>query len=123
MFLFIAFAGTHFANFPTAQPVVPNAGGASATFVDTSNILFIASSFGAGLAINAHIFFHVSGSVFNPAITLALLLIGVLPPLRSAIYLVVQLAGGITAAALVHVLTGQVNFNTTLTGGINVAQG
>jgi aquaporin related protein len=124
MFLFIAFTGTHIANLPGAKPVIANAAGADAPFVDTSNLLFIACAFGFGLAINAWIFFRVSGAVFNPAITLSLLCIGALSPLRSAIYFVAQILGGITAAALTDVLMpGGVNFNTSLSGGINTAQG
>lgn len=124
MFLFISFAGTHIANLPGAKPAIANGDGTTAPFVDTSNLLFIACSFGFGLAINAWIFFRVCGSVFNPAITLSLLCIGALSPLRSGIYLVAQLLGGITAAALVDVIMpGGVNFNTALSGGINTAQG
>jgi aquaporin rerated protein, other eukaryote len=124
MFLFIAFAGTHIANLPPANPEITTGDGTTAPFVDTSNLFFIACSFGFGLAINAWIFFRVSGSVFNPAITLSLFLIGALSPLRSAIYLVAQLLGGISAAALVDVLLpGGINFDTTLAGGVNISQG
>jgi aquaporin related protein len=124
MFLFIAFAGTHIANLPHANAEISIGDGATAAFVDTSNLFFIACSFGFGLAINAWIFFRVSGSVFNPAITLSLFLIGALSPLRSAIYLIAQLLGGISAAALVDVLLpGGVNFGTALAGGVNISQG
>ncbi len=35
-----------------------------------SNVLFIAAAFGTSLAVNAWIFFRVSGSMFNPAASL-----------------------------------------------------
>jgi hypothetical protein len=50
--------------------------------------------------------------------------IGALSPLQFAIYFAAQSLGGISAAALTDVLMpGGVTFNTSLSGGINTAQG
>lgn len=57
MFLFFAFSGTQVAN--TVSP--------GATVLDapnTSNLLYIALAFGFSLAVNAWVFFRISGGLF-----------------------------------------------------------
>jgi aquaporin related protein len=46
----------------------------------------------------------VTGGVFNPAVSTALLLIGVIGPVRFVLYCIAQLAGGIVASALLLAL-------------------
>ena len=68
LFLFFAFAGTQVAN-------TQNGGGANATISqapDPAQLLYISLSFGFSLAVNAWIFFRISGGLFNPAVGLAL---------------------------------------------------
>lgn len=70
------------------------------------------------------VFFRISGGLFNPAVSLGLVVVGVLPPLRGALLSVSQILGGITAAAIIHaVLPGPLAVRTTLGGGTTRTQG
>lgn len=75
LFLFLAFAGTQTANQPTSSAQ-------SQSGPNLTNLLYISLIFGFSLAINVWIFFRVSGGLFNPAVTLALCITGVVPVLR-----------------------------------------
>lgn len=76
------------------------------------------------LAVNAWVFFRISGGLFNPAVSLGLVVVGVLPPLRGALLSVSQILGGITSAAIVQaLLPGSLNIRTTLGGGATRTQG
>lgn len=93
-------------------------------FIDVTHLLFIATAFGLSLLVNAWVFYRVSGSIFNPAVTLALVTLGAVPPLRGALVVGAQVLGGMTAAALVDVLTpGPLLVATLLGGGVNIARG
>ena len=117
MFLFMGFAAAHIANLPTATDAfVPG--------VNTANLMFIAVAFGLSLVINAWIFFRVSGAIFNPAVSLALALTGMLPPLRAVFLTLAQVLGGITAAGLIKILApGELSVVTRLGPGVSIAQG
>lgn len=67
MFLFLAFAGAQIAGV-SAQ------GDAQGDMLVT--YMYISLSFGLSLIVNVWIFFRVSGGLFNPAVSLALGLIG-----------------------------------------------
>ena len=118
MFLFMAFGGTQIANLPGARTTTqPDS-------IDTSNLMYISLAFGLSLIINVWIFFRVSGALFNPAISLALLIATVISPLRAVLFIVAQLLGGIVAAALIDgLMPGPLNVGTSLNGGINTTQG
>ena len=117
MFLFMGFAAAHIANLRTATDEFVPA-------VNTSNLMFIAVAFGLSLVINAWIFFRVSGAIFNPAVSLALALTGMLPPLRAVFLTLAQVLGGITAAGLIKVLApGELSVATRLGPGVSIAQG
>ena len=60
---------------------------------------------GMSLLVSAWLFYRVTGAVFNPNIALTLLLIGILTPVRFAMYVVAQMLGAIAAAAIVYGLT------------------
>lgn len=91
---------------------------------DSSKLLFISLAFGFSLAINAWIFFRVSGGLFNPAVTLGMCLIGAMPIVRGITIFVAQIVGGIAAAAAVYGLTpGPLKTRTQLGGGTSVVQG
>lgn len=120
MFLFMGFGAAHIANLPDASSNTSN----GEPFVNTANLTFIATAFGLALLINVWIFYRVSGAVFNPAITLGLVLAGVITPMRGFAFSVAQIVGGITAAALIHVLmTGPLNVNTRLNNNVSITQG
>lgn len=117
LFLFFAYAGV--------QVGKSSLGGDPAT---TSEylvfLLFGATSFGASLAINVWIFYRVSGGLFNPAVTFAFVITGLMHPLKGLVLFIVQLLAGITAAAIIDALTpGPLSVGNTLGSGVNVAQG
>lgn len=115
LFLFFAFAGTQVANTGPA-----NAGG----LPSTSNLLYIALAFGFSLMVNVWAFFRVTGGAFNPAVTLALVVVGGFPAVRAVIVIVAQILGATAAAGLVQVMfPGPLAVETTLGGGANTAQG
>lgn len=60
LFLFFAFSGTQVAN--TKEP-----GAAIASAPNPAALLYISLSFGFSLAVNAWVFFRISGGLFNPA--------------------------------------------------------
>ena len=67
LFLFFAFAGTQVANTPQTTT-----GSRSTTLPQGPNpaqLLYISLCFGFSLAVNAWIFFRVSGGLFNPAVS------------------------------------------------------
>ena len=61
LFLFFALSGTQAAN--TKAP-----GGPTGAAPDTSQLLYISLCFGFSLAVNAWVFFRISGGLFNPAV-------------------------------------------------------
>jgi glycerol uptake facilitator-like aquaporin len=67
-FLFFAFAGTQVANISSNT----NTGTTVITTVaqkNPSELLYISLAFGFSLAVNAWVFFRVSGGLFNPAVS------------------------------------------------------
>ncbi|KAF2674396.1 aquaporin-like protein [Microthyrium microscopicum] len=93
LFLFMAFTGTQVANTYAANSNVhgPN----------PSVLLYISLSFGFSLAVNAWVFFRISGGLFNPAVTFGLCLIGAVGWLRGLLVAIAQIVGAIAAAAVV----------------------
>ncbi|KAF4120876.1 aquaporin rerated protein, other eukaryote [Geosmithia morbida] len=88
------------------------------------SLLFIAASFGTSLAVNVWIFFRVSGGLFNPAVTLALFLVGALSFVRAILVFIAQIAAGIAAAAVVDgLLPGPLGVSNNLSNGTSTVQG
>ncbi|KAK3290234.1 aquaporin-like protein [Chaetomium fimeti] len=120
LFLFFAFAGTQIANTPPPTPT----NGSDTALPDTSNLMFIALAFGLSLMANVWAFYRVTGGLFNPAVALALFLVGGLSVIRLIVVVIAQFLGGIAAAAVVSALfPGPLTVTTTLGGGANIAQG
>jgi len=87
-------------------------------------LLFASSSFGVSLAVNAWIFYRVTGGLFNPAVTLAFMLAGLMNPIRGAVLIVAQLLGGIVAAAIIDALTpGPLNVANALGPNVSISRG
>jgi len=87
-------------------------------------VLYVSTSMGLSLLVSAWLFYRVTGGLFNPNISLALLLVGVIGPVRCLFYCIAQLCGAITASALILALTSRsLAFNTILQKGVNVVQG
>lgn len=92
--------------FGAVQASAAEAGSAGAgvsTGVD--RIMYISLAFGFSLLVSAWMFFRVTGGLFNPNVSTALVLTGVIGPVRYVLFCVAQLVGGIAAAALVDALT------------------
>lgn len=79
--------------------------GSVATTSNLDKVFSIASSMGFSLLVTVWIFYRITGAVFNPNVSLALLLVGAMPPVRFLLYSVAQFIGGIAASAIVEGLT------------------
>ncbi|MCJ1308526.1 hypothetical protein MMC25_002179 [Agyrium rufum] len=113
LFLWFALSATQIAN--TVTP----AGNS-----DTGQLFYISLAFGFSLAVNAWVFYRVSGGLFNPAVTLGLCLAGALPWLRGLLLLLPQMIAGMVAAGLVSCMfPGPMSVNTALNHGTSVTQG
>jgi aquaporin related protein len=120
LFLFFAFSGTQVANTQTKPPTSSDISQAA----NPAQLLYISLCFGFSLAVNAWVFFRISGGLFNPAVTLGLCLVGAVPYVRGSLVLVAQLLGGIAAAGIVAVLfPGPLSVKTTLRPGASITQG
>lgn len=97
-FLLLAFGGVQ-----AASSEMDSTSGAGTNNV--IHVMYIALAMGFSLLISVWIFYRASGGVFNPNVSLALFLTGVVGPLRFVLYCIAQLIGGIVAAALVLALT------------------
>ena len=122
LFLFFAFSGTQVANTQT-QGQDP----ASQTISQAPNpaqLLYISLSFGFSLAVNAWVFFRVSGALYNPVVTLAMCLVGALPYIRGGLLFISQILGAIASAGVVSALfPGPLNVKTSLGGGTSIVRG
>ncbi|KAG0346289.1 hypothetical protein BG004_001997 [Podila humilis] len=104
-------------------------GGADAVARSTiggENTLGNAFAFGIGLIVTSWAFFRISGSHFNPAITLSSLITGHISIPKAVLYFIAQLLGAMVGVALVRgttpssETTGQVN---RLMNGQSIARG
>ncbi|KAI9454706.1 aquaporin-like protein [Russula earlei] len=90
---------------------------------DLERALYIATVFGLSLLVSAWFFFRATGGLFNPDVSLALLLSGSIGPRRFVLYCIAQLTGAIAAAGIVLSLTPDpLSYNTVPSRGINHAQ-
>lgn len=108
LFLFTAFLST------TGIQRLDNYNG-----LDAQTLLVISSSFGIALAVAVWLY---GSSHFSPAVTMAQLLLRIIGPIRALILMSAQIAGGISAAALVKAVYGKSLVITRL-NGINELQG
>jgi len=99
-------------------------GGGDAS-ADPAKILFIATVWGASVTVNAWSFFRISGGLFNPAVTMALMLIRAVPPLDGLLDIFCQLMGSILASAIAYGLlppgalaATELGSTTTVTQGL-----
>ena len=117
LFLFFALSGTQVAN----SSVSPSA---ATKVADPAKLLYISLCFGFSLAVNAWIFFRISGGLFNPAVTFGMCLVGALPYIRGLILIGAQILGGIAAAGVVSALfPGPLNVKTALSAETSIVRG
>lgn len=93
VFLLLAFGGTQGSHEVLVQGS------------DLERTLYIATAFGLSLLVSAWFFFRATGGLFNPDVSLALLLLGCIGPTRFVLYCIAQLTGAIAAAGIVLALT------------------
>lgn len=119
MFLFLSFIGAQTAiNNNDPKNTDPN------TPMLPMTLLYIACSFGTALAVNVWIFYRVTGGMFNPAVTLGLVLIGAVKPIRALMIVPTQLVAGIAAAAVVDgILPGPLKVANSLGNNTTTVQG
>jgi aquaporin related protein len=125
MFLFFAFAGTQVANIgSSANDSNSNTTTGADTGFSPAVLQYIALVFAFSLMVNVWIFFRISGGLFNPAVTFAMMLTRTLSPIRFFLLLVAQLAGGIFSSYLVSVMfPTPLNVRTTLSADTSLARG
>ena len=87
------------------QAAVAESGSGAAPSSGVEMVLYVSTSMGLSLLVSAWLFFRITGGLFNPNVSLALLLVGAIGPVRFVLYCIAQLLGGIAAAALVLALT------------------
>jgi aquaporin related protein len=122
MFLFFAFSGTQVANIGSNNGSNTTTG--EATGFSPNVLLYIALVFSFSLMVNVWVFFRISGGLFNPAVTFAMLLCRALSPVRAGLLIAAQIAGSIFSSFLVSVLfPTPFNVRTTLSTGTSLAQG
>lgn len=118
LFLFFAFLGHSTAVYQAAST------GPDGTH-SNETVMYIALSYGFSLLVSVWLMFRISGGLFNPAVTFALVLSGALAWVRGLIFFPVQVLSAMSAAAIVKVIVpGDIaNVQTTLAENVSVAQG
>ncbi|KAF7561765.1 hypothetical protein G7046_g2386 [Stylonectria norvegica] len=117
MFLLLSFIGAQTA-LTTNSPGNPGAQ------LLPFSLLYIAASFGTAVTVNVWIFYRVTGGMFNPAVTLGLVLVGACKPLHGALIFPTQLIAAIAAAAVTDgLLPGPLMVANKLGGGTSITQG
>ena len=71
------------------------------------HILYVSTCMGFSLLVSAWLFFRITGGLFNPNVSLALLLVGVIKPVRFVLYCLAQLLGAIAGSAVLLALTSR----------------
>jgi len=123
MFLFFAFAGTQVANVGSQNSQNNSTTNASTGFSPIV-LTYVSLSFGFSLMVNVWIFFRISGGLFNPAVTLAMVMVQSLSYVRGFLLLAAQLTGAIFSSFIVKVLfPSSFNVRTTLSEGTSVTRG
>ncbi|CAG8975524.1 hypothetical protein HYALB_00012239 [Hymenoscyphus albidus] len=121
-FLFLLFG------FGAAQTVnLPSSTNATVAGPDASRFLYISFAFALSLATNVWIFLRVSGAAFNPAVTLAVIVLGGTDIITAICAVAAQLSGGMLAAITIKLMLPSpakvIHFAVSLGGGISDVQG
>ncbi|KAL7802255.1 aquaporin-like protein [Trichoderma aethiopicum] len=117
MFLLMAFIGTQAAieNNSPGNPDAP---------LFPFSLMYIAASFGTAVAVNVWVFYRITGGMFNPAVTLGLVLVGAVSPLRGLLIFPTQLVAAIAAAAVTDaLLPGPLLVANKLSSGTSISRG
>jgi aquaporin related protein len=68
------------------------------------SVLYSSASMGLALLVSVWLFYRVTGGLFNPNVSFAMLLIGAINPIRFLMYVIAQFLGAIVASALLQAL-------------------
>jgi len=119
MFLFFAFSGQLMITNQASDRSILNGGTSSQQHI------FTALVYGFSLLVNVWAFFRISGGLFNPAVTIGMVVAGQLPFIRSLFLVPAQLLACMCAGGLVECMfPGDIGVvNTSLSGGTTIAQG
>ncbi|POW14485.1 hypothetical protein PSTT_02981 [Puccinia striiformis] len=122
VFLLVGLGGIQAGNTSNTDNSISTIGNSS---VPNLNLLmYVSTSMGLSLLFSCWIFFRATGAAFNPNVSLALLLIRIISPVRFVLYITAQLMASIVASAVLHaLLPGPLNVSTTLGAGTSPAQG
>lgn len=94
------------------------------TVASIQQLTYISVSMGLSLLFSAWIFYRATGAAFNPNVSFALLLVGVISPARFFVYVIAQFAGAIAASGLLEILLpGPLAVTPALGANTNSAQG
>ncbi|KAH9821858.1 aquaporin-like protein [Melampsora americana] len=94
------------------------------TVASIEQLTYISVSMGLSLLFSAWIFYRATGAAFNPNVSFALLLIGVISPTRFILYASAQFVGSIVACGLLAaLLPGPLAVTPALGAGTNPGQG
>ncbi|KZO90480.1 aquaporin-like protein [Calocera viscosa TUFC12733] len=86
-------------------------------------MMYASAGLGIGLIVAAWLFFRVTGALFNPNISTALLAVGVIGPVRWLFFCIAQMVGAIVASAILKgLMPGPLNISTMPAQGVNIAQ-
>jgi len=89
-----------------------------------TGLFYISASFGFSLYAVAAIFYRFTGSIFNPNVSFALMLVGAITPVRFILVCIAQLVGSIVASAILLGLTpGELSVGVALGYGTSRTQG
>ncbi|KAH8890331.1 aquaporin-like protein [Thozetella sp. PMI_491] len=118
LFLFFSYSG----NLVGANQAVINAPGGSKS---SETVLFISLAYSFSLLVNVWAMFRISGGHLNPAVTLAMCIVGNCGWIRGAIMIPAQLLGSVGAGLLVSVIfPGRITqANSVLGTGATTVQG
>ena len=101
----VEFIGTTFFLLLGLGGIQAAAGEVTTSGSTVEQVMYISTCMGLSLLVSAWLFFRVTGGLFNPNVSLALLLVGVIRPVRFLLYCIAQMLGAIAASALILALT------------------
>jgi len=119
MFLYFAFAGQLMIINQASDRSILNG------FASSQQNIFIALVYGFSLLVNVWAFFRISGGLFNPAVTVGMVVAGQLPFIRSLFLVPAQLLACMCAGGIVQAMfPGDISaVNTSLSQETSIAQG
>jgi len=119
MFLYFAFAGQLMIINQASDRSILNGAASS------QQNIFVALVYGFSLLVNVWAFFRISGGLFNPAVTVGMVVAGQLPFIRSLFLIPAQLLACMCAGGIVQAMfPGDISaVNTSLSQDTSIAQG